>query len=125
MNIPFLPKVPKLPPREEWDGIVKKQLDKAKQDIAITIITTNPKNIDIQEYIDSYKDEKGWKFPCYNAEARKSGDTWIISVYFHIVTGSAYQLYYAVRIDPVTRKQFPDKKVSYEILGVKPDAAEK
>jgi N-acetylneuraminic acid mutarotase len=131
MNIPFLPKIPKLPPKEEWEGMVKKQLDKAKQSVCITLITKNPKNIDINEYIESYKKPKAewkdqniteWKFPCYNAEARHSGDTWVISVYFHIVTGSVQNLYYGLRVDPVTKRQFPDRQISFEILEVKKDA---
>jgi hypothetical protein len=103
--------------KEQIYRTFENQAGRMKLDVCYTIVTNNPKNTDIGEYIGTYrKSGTEWKFPCYNVEHVVSGNSHRISIYFHIVPGSQEVLWHSIMHDPVTKKQFPDMILGMEIM---------
>lgn len=125
MKFPFTATIEKLKvirnmTKEQIYRTFENQASRMKQDVCYTIVTKNPKDTDIGEYIGTYrKSGTEWKFPCYNVEYIKSGDQHMISIYLHIVPGSHEVLWHSIMHDPVTKKQFPDMLLGMEIIDKK------
>jgi hypothetical protein len=128
MNLPFIPTRGRIESLLKEKGITKENIEqKLKEkanvlikEVIITIKTKNPKNIDLKEYVDSYrKSPTEWKWPVMNVEYRQSGEYHLISVHFNCDATSPQILYYAVKYDPVTKRQFPDMFLTQEVYDKK------
>jgi hypothetical protein len=95
--------------KENVEQKLKEKVQVLTKEVILTIQTKNPRGININEYIDSYRKPSGeWKWPVTNVEYKQSGEFHLISIRFICDAASPQIIYHAVKHDPVTKKQFPD-----------------
>ena len=113
MQLPFLPRGFRLPRKEDIPKYFNEKVAPyLKQEVCVTIITKNPNRRDVAKDANT-----NLKFPCYKVDVRQSGETWVVSMYFYsVVTYTQAMIYQTLAHDPVTKKQYPDRVITVEVL---------